>query len=295
MVYNFFKELRPRQWLKNLFVIAALIFARRFIYFDDVLKAVFALLSFIAASSFIYIINDIVDLQNDRSHPVKSKRPLAAGKIKIKHAIVLAFILLLFSILFPFILLLFNIKINFIFFIILFLYIIFTLSYTFYLKNFVIIDVLIIASGFVLRAIGGAVIISVPISSWFLITVMLLSLFLALVKRRQEIVYSNGKFNRNVLEHYSKNLLDQLIGIVCAATIVTYSLYTMERGNELLMSLSIVFVIYGIFRYLYLMHRQGEGEVPEKVIFTDIPFLINLTLYVTFIFVIILFNPEVFK
>ncbi len=295
MVFEFFKEIRPGQWIKNLFVIAALIFARRFVYLDDVLKTIFALLSFIAASSFIYIINDIVDLKNDRSHPVKSKRPLASGKIKIKHAIVLAFILLLFSVLFPFILLLFSIKINFVFFIILFFYIIFTLDYTFYLKNFVIIDVLIIASGFVLRAIGGAVIISVHISSWFLITVMLLSLFLALVKRRQEIVYSNGEFNRNVLEHYSKDLLDQLVGIVCAATIVTYSLYTMERGNELLMPLSIVFVIYGIFRYLYLMHRQGEGEVPEKVIFTDIPFLINLTLYVTFIFVIILFNPEVFK
>jgi len=295
VISELFKEMRPKQWVKNLFVIAALIFARRFIYFDDVIKSIFALLSFIAASSFIYIINDIVDLQNDRSHPVKSKRPLASGKIKIKYAIFFSFILLFLSVLFPFIPLLFNMDINYVFFVVLFLYIIFTLAYTFYFKNFVIIDVLIIASGFVLRAIGGAVIISVPISSWFLITAMLLSLFLALVKRRQEIIYSNGEFNRNVLEHYSKELLDQLVGIVCAATIVTYSLYTMERSNEFLMPLSIVFVIYGIFRYLYLMHRQGEGEIPEKIIFTDIPFLINLALYATFIFVIILFNPEVFK
>lgn len=295
MIKDIIIEIRPKQWIKNLFVLAALVFSRKFIYMESVIQSLSSFVSFILASSAIYMVNDIFDIEKDRNHPVKSKRPIASGKIKCSTAWIVAVGLGGLSLVVPLTPLIWGYPINANFYLILISYILLMIWYSVGLKNRVILDVMAVASGFVLRAIAGAVAISVKISGWFFFSALLLSLFLALVKRRQEILMNQKSAHRKVLKHYSPQFIDQMISIVCASTIVTYLLYTMDRTSTFLLPVTVVFVIYGIFRYLYIIHQYGGGEEPEKIIFSDIPFLINLTVYVTFVMIIIIFNPEVFK
>lgn len=294
MLKNILIELRPKQWVKNFFVFLALVFSRKFFSVDSIYLTFGAFLGFVFASSFVYVINDIIDINKDKHHPIKSKRPIASGKISIKFGIVISIFLLILSILIPHIFNYFFNGNNYIIIAIL-TYIFLTTCYSIYLKNIVIVDVLIIAIGFVIRAIGGAISISVPISSWFVITVLLISLFLALVKRRQEIVLNNKESQREVLKYYTKELLDQFIVIASSGTIITYALYSMEKREAVLMPFTTIFVIYGIFRYLYIIKKEGIGEFPEKILFTDKPFIINILLSIIFIILIIIFNPKVFK
>lgn len=289
------EEMRPRQWIKNIFVFAALVFTRKFTHAAPSLLSFSAFLAFLGASSFVYVVNDIIDIKKDMLHPIKSKRPIASGRIKPYTA-------LFFALLF-----LFLTNIPWLYFSVKFhitdwklpmavaIYTLLTLAYSFWLKKVVIVDVMIIAFGFVIRAVGGAFAIDVPISSWFLITVLLLSLFLGLVKRRQEIFMERNKSHREVLKHYTKELLDQMIIVVASATIVTYAIYTAEKKGAILLPYSTIFVIYGILRYLFVVHLQKEGEVPEKVIYSDRPFLVNLMLYSIFVILTVIIDPEVFK
>jgi 4-hydroxybenzoate polyprenyltransferase len=268
---DYFKLLRPRQWLKNVFIFAGLIFSRQFVNLDSVQSSVFAFVVFSILSSSGYIINDILDFQEDKAHPVKSKRPIAAGKVQRGSAALLAAILLILSLIGAYLL-----GNNFLY--ICLVYALLMVSYSLGIKNIVILDVLCVAMGYVLRAIAGAVVISVEISSWLLLCTLLIALFLAISKRRTEIVLLGeiATKHRKILSQYSLGLLNQMIAIVTATCIVAYCLYTLapetvgKFGTRNLI-FTIPFVIYGIFRYLYITFQRVETDIPERVLLRDLP------------------------
>jgi 4-hydroxybenzoate polyprenyltransferase len=272
--------MRPRQWTKNLLVLAALLFAGEFTHGDAVRLALEAFALFCLLSGATYLVNDCLDLDKDRLDPIKSRRPLASGRLPVKVALVAA------GIIFPLALLgawqidrgLFQVALA---------YTGLTLAYSGYFKHIVILDVFFVATGFVLRAIAGAVAIRAEISPWLIICTLLLALFLALAKRRAEITAlgEDAIEHRAILAHYSPALLDQMISVVTASTLMSYCLYTIsERTVQMVGStdllFTIPFVIYGIFRYLYLIHQKGAGGHPDRVLLSDGPLLATLALYV---------------
>lgn len=267
--------LRPRQWTKNLFLFAGLVFSQNLFNPPLFFKALLAFGVFCLLSGSVYIINDIIDLDEDRKHYSKRNRPLASGQISVRQALCVFFILLVVSLSVAFVLgrvfLLAGIS-----------YFILVSSYSLWFKHFVIIDVFAVASGFLLRAVAGGAVIGVRISPWLLICTLLLALFLALTKRRHEylVLENNGTEHRRVLAEYSLAYLDQLISIVTASTIMAYSLYTFTAGRTEYLMLSIPFVVYGIFRYLFLVHKREMGGSPEDVLLKDKPFIINICLWV---------------
>ncbi len=274
-----FKTMRPRQWTKNLLLFAALIFSQN-LFNPAMLKDVsIAFIIFCLLSGSVYTLNDLIDLKQDRNHPKKSKRPLASGKLKPSTAIISGIILVVLSLTNAFWL-----NINFAW--IALGYLILQIAYSTLLKHIVILDVLAVSAGFVLRAIAGAEVISVPISSWLLICTILLALFLALGKRRHELLLleDNAVHHRKILYEYSPGLLDQMISVATASTVIAYALYTMSaetigKFHTDNLKYTIPFVLYGIFRYLYLIHQKSEGGSPEKILFNDKPILINIILY----------------
>jgi 4-hydroxybenzoate polyprenyltransferase len=278
------KQLRPRQWVKNFLVFAALLFSLQLSNYDAILLSLFGFITFSFTASSIYILNDFKDIEADRHHPTKKNRPMASGLLKPSLAITVGSVLLGASLISTFI-------INKQYFLILIIYFITNVLYSYYLKHVVIIDIMIIALGFVLRAIGGAVIINVPFTPWFLLCTMLLSLFLAIGKRRHELTLAleSDSSHRKVLDDYSLPLLDQLIGIVSAATIVSYAVFTFTAGDTVHLMWTIPFVIYGIFRYLYLIHIEKRGGAPEKVLFEDRHILITVVLYAISVLIILTF------
>lgn len=272
--------MRPRQWSKNLVLFAGLIFARHLFEIGSLLRTIAAFLLFCLLSSAIYIINDIKDVQQDRAHPLKSKRPIAAGELSLHTAGVAAAIISIVSLLWAFWLDMEFGGIALFYFLLLF-------TYSFILKYIVILDVLTVALGFVLRAVAGAIVIHVEFSSWLLLCTILLALFLGLSKRRHELVLlgNNAQSHRKILEEYSPHLLDQMIGVVTASTLMAYALYTMapetkDKFGTSYMIFTIPFVIYGIFRYLYLIHQKELGGDPTAILITDTPILINVVLWV---------------
>jgi 4-hydroxybenzoate polyprenyltransferase len=268
---DYIRLLRPRQWLKNVFVFAGLIFSRQFFDLYSIEKSIFAFIVFSILSSSGYIINDILDYKEDQAHPVKSKRPIAAGKVGKGQAAVIAFFLLLLSFIGAYML---GCK----FLYICLVYSILMVTYSIGIKNIVILDVLFVAIGYVLRAIAGAVVIAVEISSWLLLCTLLIALFLAISKRRTEIVLlgDGAARHRKILSQYSLGLLNQMMAIVTAACIVAYCLYTLapETVNKFgtrSLIYTIPFVIYGIFRYLYITFQKVETDIPERVLINDLP------------------------
>jgi len=267
--------LRPKQWSKNLLLFAGLIFSYSFTNPVLILYSLLGFISFCLLSSATYIINDILDIAEDRMHPLKKDRPIAAGLITPGQAVMKMITILLVALALAW-------YINLHFFLSGLIYFLLTLSYSLWLKHIVIMDVFAIAFGFLIRAMAGAIAIGVSISSWFLICTLLLSLFLALTKRRQESInlVGNGINHRRVLEHYPLPFLDQLISIVTASTIMGYSLYTFTASKSDLFMITIPFVVYGIFRYLYLVYKQDLGESPEEILLKDKPLIINIFLWV---------------
>lgn len=271
--------MRPRQWTKNLLLFAALVFSKNLFHLP-MLKDVFvAFIIFCLLSGSVYTLNDLIDLAQDRNHPKKSKRPLASGKLKPSTAIISGIILVVLSLANAFWL-----NTNFAWIAV--GYFILQIAYSTVLKHVVILDVLAVSVGFVLRAIAGAEVIEVPISSWLLICTILLALFLALGKRRHELLLleNNAVHHRKILYEYSPGLLDQMISVATASTVVAYALYTMstetiEKFHTDNLKYTIPFVLYGIFRYLYLIHQKSEGGSPEKILLNDRPLLINIILY----------------
>lgn len=270
--------MRPRQWTKNGFVFVALLFDRQLFEPESVLRTVLAFILLSFMSSAVYLMNDLVDIEADRQHPRKSQRPLPSGRLNPRVAAVAALLLALGSLSAGFLL-------STIFGFILLTYLITQIAYTLWLKHIVIIDVFIIATGFILRIAAGVAVIN-PVqrfSPWLYIFGGFLALFMALGKRRHELVFlgEDAGNHRAILQEYNLELLDKLIGIVTTSAIVAYSLYTfLAEGlpeNDLMM-LTIPFVIYGMFRYLYLIHVRHEGGAPEEILLRDRPMQIALFL-----------------
>ncbi len=267
-----FRTLRIRQWSKNLLLFAGAIFARRIFHPRQMLLAALAFAAFCLVSSALYVFNDLIDLESDRRHPRKRGRPIASGAVSIPVAVVLSTLLGLGG-------LGLALALGRSFMGLIALYAALTVAYTLFLKRLVLIDVMVLAVGFVLRAMAGATAVQVEISPWLLVCTMTLALFLALIKRRQEIG-ANGIGSRQVLAAYSLQFLDQAIAIITAATLMSYFLYTFTSVHSNRMMLTIPFVIYGVFRYLLLAQNQGAGEEPEEVLLGDWPFLINILFWI---------------
>jgi 4-hydroxybenzoate polyprenyltransferase len=235
--------------------------------------------SFCLASGAVYLVNDIVDRQADRLHPQKRLRPIAAGTVPVGAAVVLAIGCAIVSLLLGF-------WLDWRFGAVIAGYTLMQFAYTFRLKQVVVLDVMIVAAGFALRAISGTFVVHVQISPWLFVCAILLALFLALAKRRHELVFleNGGISHRSVLGKYSEALLDQMIAVATSATVIAYCLYTLAEetranfGTDWLI-LSVPFVLYGIYRYLYLVYRKEQGGAPEKVLLTDIPLIVDIMLY----------------
>lgn len=269
---------RPKQWPKNLLVLAALIFAVRFRELSDILTGAAAFVSFVLLSAAVYAFNDRLDVEADRKHPLKRKRPVASGEVGTTEAAVLAGLwaglgLGLALWLGPGFL---ACAIG---------YLLLSAAYSAWTKHQVILDVLSLSAGFVIRAVAGALALHVRISEWLLVCTTLGALFVGLMKRRAELAALGGAkpAQRRSLEHYDLTLLDQMIAVVASATLVAYMMYAVaaHAGTKgPLMLLTVPYVLYGIFRYLYLSHRKGLGSAPELVLFTDRPLQVNLLLWV---------------
>ncbi|MGK9477340.1 decaprenyl-phosphate phosphoribosyltransferase [Melioribacter sp. OK-6-Me] len=283
---QYLRLVRVKSWIKNLFVFVPLIFSKSLLDPNSLLLALMAFFSFSLASGFVYIINDIFDVEYDRSHPVKKDRPIACGKISIKESLFIAATILILLI---FILSTSNTQFIFI----LATYIIINFLYTLYLKNMVILDVMIIAFGFLLRVAGGAVIINVELSGWLILATVFISLFLAVIKRRVEYsTYEKIELKRKVLADYSMELFNILIAITGGGIIISYSLYsisehTLREFDTKALVYTVLFVIYGVFRYLYLAIKQNRGEDPAELVLSDIPTILNAILYILCVIVII--------
>ena len=270
---NLWLALRPAQWTKNLLVFAPLLFGRRLFDGPSVGRAVAAFLVFCALSGAVYLLNDVVDRDRDRRHPLKSRRPIASGQLSVTAALCAAAALAAAALGAAFLVSapLAAVAAG---------YVALLAAYSGALKNIVIIDVLTIAVGFVLRAVAGAVAIDVEISHWLLICTILLALFIALAKRRHELVLLAGDApgHREILGEYSPQLLDQMIAVVTASTLISYAFYTVSPETELKfgtpwLGLTIPFPLYGIFRYLYLVHQRDGGGSPADLLLTDRPLL----------------------
>lgn len=269
-------SLRPKQWTKNLVVFAGLIFSRNIFNWPMQGKVWATFIAFCAVVGAGYILNDILDRENDRVHPIKKSRPIASGSLGIGRALLVAAILVIVSIAAGYF-------VDTYLPLFLAAYLVLQVTYALVLKHLVIIDVLAISAGFVLRATAGAVVIHVSISAWLLICTMLLALFLALAKRRAELVLleDEASSHRRNLEHYSIALVDQMTGVTASATLVSYALYTFTAFDQSRgMMMTIPFVLYGIFRYLYLVHKHLKGGSPEQILLTDKPLLIDILLWV---------------
>ena len=279
-------SLRPRQWVKNLFVFGGLIFAQR-LFTPSVWPALGAFAIFCGLSGAMYLLNDVADRDKDRLHPEKRHRPVAAGQLRPRAAIAAAAALIVLGVaagawLSPR------------FALVGLAYVTLLGAYSIWLKHVVIVDVLVVAIGFVLRAVAGALAIDVAISGWLLICTILLALFLALGKRRHEVLALEGNAARHrpILAEYSAGLLDQMIAVVTASTVTAYALYTMSpetvaKFHTQLLPATLPFVLYGIFRYLYLLYHRRLGGNPSDIVIRDRALLINTCLWLVMVVLII--------
>ena len=277
--YSLVRSLRPEQWTKNLIIFGGLLFGQRLFDLPSVLKATGGFAVFCALSSVVYLINDVADRDADRRHPLKKHRPIASGAVSIQAALSTAAVIGLLALAGAFLL---RTQFGFI----ATAYVALLAFYSGPLKHVVIIDVLTIAIGFVLRAAAGAMVIDVPISNWLLFVTILGALFLALSKRRHELVLlaDDATSHRPILQEYSPYLLDQMISVVTASTLVAYAFYTInpetvEKFHTNHLSFTLPFLLYGIFRYLYLVHQKEGGGSPAETLLNDRPLLTCVALW----------------
>lgn len=271
------RSTRPRQWIKNGFVFGALIFASKLSHPTLVGRAVAAFIVFSILSGAVYLVNDVADRGADRNHPLKANRPIASGRVPVTLALIVAGVATVIGIGSGFLL-------DVHFGLIVSGYMVLMALYNFSLKHLVLIDVFAIAAGFVLRAAGGAAVIHVSISPWLYLCTVLLSLFLGFGKRRHELLLleEGAGIHRRNLDEYTGPLLDDLINIVAGATIIAYSLYTFFASavpHNHAMMLTIPFVLYGVFRYLLLVHKTNFSGAPEEAVWKDVPLLVDLILW----------------
>ena len=301
-----FISARPRQWLKNIALFAPLVFEGAFFNPDKFLLTAFGFLIFSIVTSGIYIINDIIDLKSDLAHPFKKRRPIASGKIAPGVALFFAITIVLTG-------LFLASSLSTFFFWATLSYMILQIAYSLFLRSTILLDVMAIASGFLLRVYAGAALIDAHVTVWFILTVVSLALFLAIGKRRSErtLLLASAAKNletRNILHHYPENLLDSLTVMFATATWLSYTMFTFlqpppEAGPQVLvlfgdylprtflaskwLMISVPFVIYGVMRYLYVIYEKKEGESPERVLLSDIPLLTSVVVWIILVFVII--------
>lgn len=283
-------SLRPTQWVKNSFIFAALIFSQNVFHPRKLVISIAAFGIFCLLSGGVYLLNDLLDIEKDKQHPKKSCRPLASGKLSTKVAKITIIIVLTLSLTASFLI------INVPFAATALGYLAVQIAYSTLLKGIVIIDIFSIAAGFFLRVVAGAMAVDVPISSWLLICTIFISLFLGLGKRRHEFLLlgEDARNHREVLNDYNVSVLDQMVSVVTAGTVISYSLYTLSHetvnrfGTENLWY-TIPIVLYGIFRYLYLVYRKEAGGNPESTLFEDKPLLASIALYVIVVGIILYF------
>jgi 4-hydroxybenzoate polyprenyltransferase len=275
--------MRPRQWTKNGFVFVALFFDGKLLETEYLLPTIGAFILLCLMSSAVYIMNDLVDIESDRQHPVKKKRPLPAGTLNPQAAVIAAIIFAIGSLTAGFLL-------NWQFGLVLLAYLLSQIAYSFWLKHVVLLDISIVTAGFVLRIAAGVTVIDVQrFSPWLYLFGGFLALFMVLGKRRHELTLLGSKADshRAILKEYNLDLIDRLLGMVTTSAVVSYSLYTfLSEGlpENHLMMLTIPFVLYGIFRYLYLIHVQETGGAPEEILLRDRPFQVTLVCFALVVF-----------
>jgi 4-hydroxybenzoate polyprenyltransferase len=285
-------SLRPHQWIKNLVVLAALAFSKHLFDPDAFVRAGLAFVVFCALAGATYLVNDVLDAEEDRQHPLKRHRPIASGALSPMTARGAAAALTAAS-------LAVSVWLGREFALAALVYLLLTLAYSLRLKHHVILDVLAIAIGFVIRAVAGALAIEVRFSDWLLVCTILLALFLALAKRRHELVtLEDAAGHRRILKEYSPYLLDQMIAVVTASCLTAYAFYTLapetiEKYRTDRLAWTIPFVIYGIFRYLYLVHRRDKGGSPTDVLLADRPLLAAVALWAAAVVVIVYTAPGI--
>jgi 4-hydroxybenzoate polyprenyltransferase len=270
--------MRPTQWTKNGFVFVPLVFDEKLFRVEPLTRTIAGFVLLCLISGVVYLINDLVDIEQDRQHPTKRRRPLPSGRLSKSVALAAAVVIPAFALPLGFLL---DVEFG----LILTGYLALQIAYSLWLKNLVIIDVIVIAAGFVLRVAAGVYLIDAErFSPWLYLFTTLLALFIGLGKRRQEIVLLKNQASnaRAILDHYSLPFLDEMMAVVTASTLMTYALYTFSAPNlpeNHTMMLTIPFVIYGIFRYLYVIHIQGKGGAPDEVLLTDRPLQIAVALF----------------
>jgi len=293
VLWGLLLSMRPKQWTKNALVFMALVFSVDLYWqpgdfssaFSHIGRSALAFVIFCAASGALYIVNDVIDLEQDRRHPTKRSRPLASGLVPISLGLGVACVALAAAVGASF-------ALYWGFGLVLIGYVALTLSYSLYLKHLLILDVFAVAAGFVLRAAAGAVVIDVPISPWLYICTALGALFISIIKRRQELILLDevAGQHRRTLEHYTPELLDQMAAVITPSTIVAYGLYTFSAEHlpdNHAMMLTVPFVLYGLFRYLYLANTRNEGGSPEEVLLRDRPLLADIILWFLAVVVIL--------
>lgn len=283
MLKNILISLRIKQWVKNIFIFAPMIFSLHMFQPAYIQRSLLAFFLFSLVTGGIYIFNDILDRGHDRLHPVKQNRPIASGRLSVPVAglaavALLAGVLLLIA------------RFNREFFLIAVLYIGLNILYSLFLKSVVIIDTMVIALGFVLRIMIGGAVNNIVVYPWILITTFLLAIFLALIKRRQEFLKIQSlhpeQLTRKTLQSYNLGMLDQMISIATATTLISYIMYVLsldvqQKFHTSKLYYTVPFVIFGIFRYLFLAYSKGEGESPTDIIYSDLPFTLNIILWVS--------------
>lgn len=284
-----FQEMRPKQWTKNLLLFAGLVFARHVRELDRIMYAVAGFLIFCGLSGAIYIFNDYRDAESDRRHPLKRKRPIASGALPAVPALIAGAFIAAVSIGSSWV-------INPAFGVVSTIYFVLMLAYSVWLKHIVILDLMVVSLGFVLRAVAGVKVIEmgthIPITPWFITCVMFLALFLCICKRRHELVLLAGgaRDHRPVLDHYSTDFLDRMVDVATSATVLSYALYvaagTPGKPSHEYMVWTVPFVIYGVFRYLYLVYKKDEGGSPEVLLLKDPSLLICVVLWLISVIVL---------
>lgn len=275
----YIRILRLSDWLKNIFVFVPLVFSKHLFHTDYILTVASGFIAFSIASGMVYVFNDIIDADRDRLHPLKKDRPVASGELNKSRAAFLLFVLFI-------IVLLFTILLNNKFILIIWTYILINLLYTLYLKKIVIADIFSIASGFLLRVVSGAVIIDVDLSNWLILTTIFLSLFLAVMKRRVEFAsIPDPSIQRVVLKDYSLPFIDMIAAVTSTCVVISYAFYSVaERTIKAFGSdefvFTTLFVIFGIFRYMFIAIKKNKGENVIEAILNDLPMTINLILYI---------------
>ena len=276
IIIQIIREMRIKQWTKNVFVYAAILFHGSLFNFNDLLTVTIVFFAFSLTASGVYFINDIFDIEKDRANPNKCNRPIASGKISKIFGYFCAALLFAIGLFTSF-------SVNLKCFLIILSYVILNLLYTVKLKHVVIIDVMIISYGFVSRTVIGAVAVNIDMTTWFILCVMFLSLFLALGKRRHELLsVKNISDGRQVLQQYSVEFIDQMMSIVTSAIIMCYSMFTMT-GDNIEMAFTIPLVLYGMFYYLYLVRVKRSGGAPDEVLYKDKAILLTVSLYIFYV------------